>query len=122
MRKLTAALIITTLVIASGCAKSPGSIAPMVVKASEYVGMGCQTLEEKYSSTVFELAGLSKEQDEAASLDVAQFAMFGVLSLLTGPSANFEEEIAKLKGEEEALAIAMSFNKCSGLALADTAN
>ena len=92
---------IAALLLATACAKSPSSIAPVAVSSSEFDHLSCAQLSAKLSETIGLLNEASDEQNMAQVADAA-----GVFLILIPPSAlvgDAAADVAKYKGERDAL-------------------
>lgn len=99
-----------TLALLGACATRPESISASYISHEKYIDNDCPQLSTKMSDARAELAKFSSMQDTKANLDAA--TVFFVLipaSKLTGDSAG---DVAKWKGEVEAISTAQIKNKC----------
>lgn len=105
-------LLITGLAIAmlSACATRPESISASYISHEKYTDNDCAKLASLISDARAELTKFSEMQNSKANMDAA--SVFFVLipaSKLTGDSA---ADVAKWKGEVEAIDTARIKNKC----------
>lgn len=101
-----AALLLTA------CAKSPESISASYVSEVGYRSWTCQQLGEEQHRLSAAYAVAAQQQEKARSNDVAGVILIGLpVSSLSGD--NIAPEIARLKGEQEAVRKAMIVKKCS---------
>lgn len=94
----------------TGCATRPESIPASFVSHEKYVANDCLQLNTNMSDARSQLAKYSAMQDSKANMDAA--TVFFVLipaSKLTGDSA---ADVAKFKGEVEAIETAQIKNGC----------
>ncbi len=99
-----------TLTLLSACASRPESISASYVSHEKYTGNDCAKLTTLMSDARAELTKFSEMQNSKANVDAA--SVFFVLipaSKLTGDSA---ADVAKWKGEVEAIDTAQIKNKC----------
>lgn len=97
-----------------GCATRPESISASYVSHEKYIGNSCAQLTSDMVDARAQLAKFSSMQDTKANLDAA--SVFFVLipaSKLTGDSAG---DVAKYKGEVEAIETAQVKNGCKKIA------
>ena len=106
--KLAAALSIGLI----GCANRPESIHASFVSFEKYIDLDCAALETKMSTARADLAKYSKMQDDKANADaVGVFLLLIPISKLSG---DHEADVARTKGEIEAIETAQVKNKCRG--------
>jgi hypothetical protein len=99
MRKIAVIAVAATLV---GCAKSPESISPAYVSELTYRPFSCQDLAVESARINQALATASTQQEQARTNDTAGVILLGLpVSSLSGD--NIAPEIARLKGELEAI-------------------
>lgn len=105
--------IVLFAMLASGCvAADPKKIEPMSVSAIPYQALDCAALAAEDKRVAGELAPLIYEQSDRRKTDVIMIAAIGVSS--TGMGENdHAANIARLRGEREALAQAKATNKCA---------
>ena len=105
-------LCVGALVIAvAACAKSPESISPSYISEMHYRGWTCDQLGQEEVRLSHALAVASKQQEKARSNDIIGVIFIGLpVSSLSGD--NIAPEIARLKGENEALNRAMILKNC----------
>jgi hypothetical protein len=95
----------------AACAKSPESIAPAYVSEVGYHGYTCQQLGEEGTRLSAALATASAQQEKARTNDTVGVILIGLpVSSLSGD--NIAPEIARLKGEQEAVRKATMFKQC----------
>ncbi|WP_201352306.1 hypothetical protein [Hydrogenimonas urashimensis] len=101
--------------IFSGCAKKSTEVQAAYVPKSKYIDKECKLLENDMENVSYRLADVTKSQDSAHNRDVAMAVVGTVLFwpayfvLFAGDS---EAQLAKLKGEFEAIDEAMVYNHC----------
>lgn len=98
----------------AACAQSPGSIQPAYVSAVPYESWTCPQLGDEQDHLSAGLATASKAQENARSNDTMGVLFLG-LPVASMSGGNIAPEIAHLKGEQEAVHLAMIHNSC-GLA------
>ena len=107
MKKFTAVIVLATLV---GCATRPESIPPSFVSHEKFTGAQCTELKEKLSEANASLKDFSKKQDDKANLDAVGVFFLGIpFSKLSG---DHQADVAKAKGEIEAIETARVKAKC----------
>jgi hypothetical protein len=100
----------------AGCASRPDNIAASYVSPNQYGSYTCKQLEEeaqRVSSRAAEAAGVqqSKATGDAVATTVALVVFWPALFLIQGDGAN-AAEVARLKGEMEAIESASVQKKC----------
>lgn len=103
-------LITAMVVLANGCASRPESISASYVSHEKYIAGDCLRLETQMSDARAELTKVSAMQDSKANGDaVGVFLVLIPVSKLTGDHAG---DVARWKGEVEAIETAQIKNKC----------
>lgn len=103
--------VIVATILTAACAKSPESIAPAYVSEVGYQGYSCSQLGEEGSRLSAALATASTQQEKARSNDTVGVILIGLpVSSLSGD--NIAPEIARLKGEQEAVRKASVRKNC----------
>lgn len=92
------------------CANRPESIHASYVSHEKFVGLDCESLAKLLEGTKSELASYSRAQDSKANADA--FGVFLILLPISKLSGDHEGEIARLKGQVEAIETAQVKNKC----------
>jgi hypothetical protein len=116
--------IVTSVTLATmmvGCAKSPDSIAPAYVSEVNFQNWDCRQLGEESTRLSQALAQASTQQENARTNDTVGIILIGLpVSSLSGD--NIAPEIARLKGETEAVR-KVSINKgCATATSTPTSN
>ena len=106
---VTAALIVA----ATGCATRPESISASYVSHEKYTDGTCERLSTQMGDARAELAKVSEQQNSKANVDAASvFLVLIPVSKLTG---DHSADVAKWKGEVEAINTAQIKNKCKSV-------
>lgn len=93
-----------------GCANRPESIRASFVSHERFIDLDCTQLTTKLADTRAELEKYSKMQDSKANGDAFGVFLLGIpFSKLSG---DHEGDVARLKGETEAIETAQIKNKC----------
>jgi hypothetical protein len=93
------------------CANRPETIHASYVSHERFMDLDCEQLVGKLASSRADLVKYSKMQDEKANGDaVGVFLVLVPVSKLTG---DYEGEVARLKGEVEAIETAQIKKKCT---------
>lgn len=93
------------------CAKHPDSIAPSYVSEVGYQSWSCAQLGEESQRLSSALANASAQQERARTNDVVGVILIGLpVSSLSGD--NIAPEVARLKGEQEAVRKAQISKDC----------
>ena len=92
------------------CANRPESIHASFVSHEKYMDLECAALDVRMSDTRAELDKVSKLQDSKATGDAVGVFLLGIpFSKLSG---DHEADVARLKGEVEAIETAQVKKKC----------
>jgi len=103
--------VVAAVAAVSACAAKPESIAASYVSEVSYQHWTCQQLGEETHRLSAAYAVAAKQQEQARSNDVAGVILIGLpVSSLSG--GNIAPEIARLKGEQEAVRKAMITKTC----------
>jgi starvation-inducible outer membrane lipoprotein len=97
----------------AGCATRPESISASFVSHEKYMGQNCQQLTDQMADARAKLADFSKQQDSKANLDAA--TVFLVLIPASKLSGDHAGDVAKYKGEVEAIETAQIKTNCKKL-------
>jgi hypothetical protein len=109
--KRTIFSVICVLSLAA-CAQSPESIQPAYVSSIPYEAWTCKQLGDEQYHIADALTRASTQQQNAHSNDVAGVLLIGLpVSSLSGE--NIAPQIALLKGQQEAVRLAMVHNSCT---------
>ena len=103
-------LLISALVVLGGCATRPESIRASFVSHEKYIDLDCSSLVTRMIDTRAELDKFSKMQDTKANVDAA--TVFLVLIPASKLAGDHEGDVARLKGEVEAVSTAQIKKKC----------
>ncbi len=103
-------LVLSSCFILGACATRPESIHASYVSHERFIDLDCPALEQLLQGTKTELANLSRAQDDKANADA--FGVFLILLPISKLSGDHEGEIARLKGQVEAVETAQVKNKC----------
>lgn len=111
MKNFTLAVFVTLAL--AGCANRPESIRASFVSHEKFIHLNCAELATRMADTRAELEKYSKLQDSKANGDAFGVFLLGIpFSKLSG---DHEGDVARLKGEIEAIDTAQIKNKCKGL-------
>src|SRR5438445_763761 len=95
----------------SGCAVAPEDVQPAYVSYVPYQSWSCQQLGEEQARLGSALAAASTQQNKTRSNDTAGVILLGLpVSSMSG--GDIAPEIARYKGETEAVQKAMVLNSC----------
>lgn len=98
---------------AAGCATRPESISASFVSHEKYMGQTCSQLTDSMADARAKLAEYSKLQDSKANTDAA--TVFFVLIPASKLSGDHAGDVAKYKGEVEAIETAQIKTNCKKL-------
>jgi hypothetical protein len=100
------------MLMVSGCAQNPESIAPAYVSATPYMSWSCQQLSEEAMRLNSAYSSASQQQKNARTNDTIGVIFLGLpVSSLSG--SNIAPQIADLKGNTRAVQQAMTQKNCS---------
>ena len=103
-------LPVVAAAILMGCANRPESIRASFVSHERFIDLDCTQLTTKLADTRAELDKYSKMQDSKANGDAFGVFLLGIpFSKLSG---DHEGDVARLKGEIEAIETAQIKRKC----------
>jgi hypothetical protein len=103
--------IVLAFAALAACAKSPESIAPSYVSEVGYRSWSCNQLAEERGHLSAALAQASTQQEQARTNDTVGVILLGLpVSSMSGD--NIAPEVARLKGETEAVRKAMITKGC----------
>ena len=104
------AILAITLTVA--CATSPEDIAPQYTSGDQYRGWSCEKILAERKRVVADLSTSTAKQEETRSDDIAGVIL---LALPVGSMSGEDQEpqIARLKGERDALDRIKTQQKCS---------
>lgn len=105
------ALLMTAVAGLSACAAPPESIPPSYVSPISYNGLSCSDLSAEGARVDAALTQASQQQEQAHGSDVVGVILIGVpVSTLSG--TNVAPQVASLKGQREAIYLAMVQKHC----------
>mgnify|MGYP003344695732 CR=1 FL=1 len=106
------AVVLSSVLVLTACAKDPESIAPSYVSEVGYRSWTCPQLAEESQRVGEALTRASAQQSNARTNDIVGVVLIGLpVSSLSGD--NIAPEVARLKGEQEALRKTMISKSCS---------
>lgn len=112
LHKLTIVGVVAVAAALGACAKSPESISASYVSEVGYQAWSCQQLSEETLRLSAAYASAAQQQEKARTNDVVGVILIGLpVSSLSGD--NIAPEIARLKGEQEAVRKAMVIKNCA---------
>ena len=116
MKKLVPIIFAATL-ITQGCATSPSDLPTTYISPLKFKKYDCDQLAEEIDHVSHRVATLYTSLDNKADADTAQAAgailLWPTLFFLEGGDGPEATEYANLKGEYEAIRVAMLRKKCS---------
>jgi hypothetical protein len=116
LHKLSIVGVVAVAAALGACAKSPESISPSYVSEVGYQAWSCQQLSDETLRLSSAYASAAQQQEKARTNDVVGVIFIGLpVSSLSGD--NIAPEIARLKGEQEAVRKAMVLKNCSPAAV-----
>lgn len=102
-----------TLMIISGCATRPEGITASYVSHEKYSDLNCQELLTQLSDARHKLAEFSDKQDTKANVDAG--GVFLALIPVSAFTGDYEGDVARWKGEIQAIETAQIKGKCKSL-------
>lgn len=96
----------------AACAQAPEAIIPAYVSPVTYSAWSCLQIAEEQARLSSALAVASQQQQQARSNDTATVILFG-LPLASMSGSNVAPQIARYKGEQEAVRVAGISRSCS---------
>ncbi len=110
-RRFRAGVAVGLAVFVAGCASRPEHIKPTYVSEDRYLGWTCEQLTVESHRLADALAVASEKQKKTASGDAAGVFLIGLpVSSMSG--GDIEPEVARLKGETEAVQRASDKQGC----------
>ena len=104
--------VVLALALVAACAKSPDSISPAYISSQQYMSWTCENLALESMRIGQALGNASAQQENARTNDIVGVLLIGIpVSSLSGD--NIAPEIARLKGESEAVRQATLAKKCA---------
>jgi len=104
--------VITLAAFASACATQGANVASSYVPSSRYSSATCESLAEDFVQVKQSENTLSGQLDTAFNKDAA-LVIVGALIFFIGSDKAKEAELARVKGEREAIQRAMNDRKCA---------
>ena len=114
MKYLLTSSVVAIALLGSGCATRPESISASYVSHEKYMGQPCTQLTDSMADARAKLSNYSKMQDTKANVDAA--TVFLVLIPASKLSGDHAGDVAKFKGEVEAIETAQIKTGCKKLA------
>lgn len=104
--------LVALAALLSACAKAPESISPAYVSELTYQGLQCDQLAAELARLNYAYSNAATQQNKARTNDVVGVILIGLpVSSLSGD--NIAPEIARLKGEQEAVRKTMIMKGCA---------
>jgi hypothetical protein len=103
---------IAAVLAVSGCASSPGSIAPIATNPERYAPLDCQALLTEQLRVSEALRAASDKQAEAARGDAIGVLLIG-LPVASMSGQDNAVVVAQLKGESDALRLVVTTKGCA---------
>ena len=108
----TSLLLLAAIPLAA-CAQSPEDISPAYISQSRFEGWSCELLVQEKGHLTTALNSSSAQQQQARDSDIAGIILLGLpVGSLSG--GNVAAQIARLKGERNAVERALVENNCTG--------
>jgi hypothetical protein len=111
MKKYTLGMGAICIILLQGCATSPENIPPSYISDLSYNNWSCEQIAQEQPRLVAALASSSDAQRRCRSNDIAGVILLGLpVSSLSG--SNMASEVARLKGEVQAIQRAAILKNC----------
>ena len=107
MKKIALTFIVASSLL-TACAEKSANIEPAAISANQYDGWTCKKLKSEQEFVEDALVRVSADQDKAASNDALMVFLIGIPT----SGGGVEGEVARLKGEKEALRQAIRDKDC----------
>ncbi len=101
-------LMVVAVLACAGCAKKADNIEPAAISTAKYDGWSCGKLAKEKAFVDEALVRVSASQDKAASNDALMVFLIGVPT----SGGGIPGEVARLKGEQEAIRRGMVERDC----------
>ena len=108
--KMSALALTAALIAISGCAKPPSKIAAATISSAEYADLSCTGLVRELASVSAKLESAEKSQRGKVATDTA--TVFLVLIPVSSMAGDFEADVARYKGEKQAVERSLSKKSC----------
>ena len=109
---------LAAIFLLGACAQSPEDIAPAYTSEMQFKDWSCEQLAEEQGRLVMALTTASAQQQEARSNDIAGVILLGLpVASLSG--SNIASQVARLKGERDAIERALTMNDCAAAVKAE---
>ncbi len=103
--------MLLTVFVLSSCASDPAAIKPVAVSNDPYMAMDCGQLQAQLARIDAEYGRAAEQHGMGSFKDPASIAFFE-LTMLNAMDKSAEKDIARLKGEKEAVQQARIAKKC----------
>lgn len=103
------AVVFSAFLVLASCAEKAANIEPAAISTARYDGWNCSKLRKEKAFVDDALVRTSADQDKAADNDALMVVLIGVPT----SGGGIKGEVARLKGEQEALRRAMVERSCS---------
>jgi len=103
-------VLLSVLCFSAGCAKPPSKIAASAISSSEYADLSCSQIVSELGDVSEKLGDAERRQRTKVATDAG--TVFLTLIPLSTMSGDNEAEVARYKGEKNALQRAMSKKDC----------
>jgi len=111
MKKCLLSLVMLSALFIGGCATLPEKITPLEISDAHYLKWSCEQLSQEQPKLAASLASASDAQRRCRKADITGLLFIGLpVASLTG--FNKSSEIARLKGELQALQRAAILESC----------
>ncbi len=111
--RVATVLLVTAMM--AGCAANPEDIAPEFIDESRYQNLNCEQFQAERSRVEADLTTASARQKEKRSDDVAGVIFLALPLGSMSSDEDLEPEIARLKGERDALDRGAKLKNCDNV-------
>ena len=105
-------LVLLAAILLGACAQSPEDIAPAYISEVQFTDWTCEQLAKEKGQLAMALTTASEQQQQARDNDIAGVILLG-LPVASISGSNIAPQIARLKGERDAVERALSLNECA---------
>ncbi|WP_430430225.1 hypothetical protein [Oceanicaulis sp.] len=110
------AMIAGAVMLLTACAAQPHTIRPTYVNPALYANLSCEQLDEEIERVRFEAVVLARRQGNSANSDTALMTagalIFWPALIGLAGTRDYADEIADLRGHEDAMIIAKERARC----------
>ena len=106
-------LILLVAILLGACAQSPEDIAPAYISEMQFKDWNCEQLAKEKGQLAMALTTASAQQQQARDNDIAGVILLG-LPVASISGSNIAPQVARLKGERDAVDQVLILKDCTG--------